>query len=113
MRTVFFGIWMKASNDLIFFRCGHIQRRQWVWYVTASWALYHMPWYTPSHWVIRLFPLCGVKALHPAQYDLTRPPAMVTAKKKQYLGCPAHAVIGVFNRVVANRRQPYSYTIYL
>ena len=65
-----------------------------------------------THYVIRSSPLCGVKVLHPAQYDLTRQPLTVTAKKKQgkkrrYRGCLAHEVIGVFYSIVANRRQPY------
>ena len=36
------------------FRCGHFQRQQWVYYVTASWVPYH------KHYTIRSFPLCGV-----------------------------------------------------
>ena len=62
-------------------------------------------------------PLCGVKVL-PAQNDPTRPPAVMTAKKKKqkkrYPGCLAHAVRGVFYSVVADRRQPnlYIYQVY-
>ena len=33
--------------------------------------------------MIRSFPLCGVKVLHPSQNDLTRPPVAATAKKNQ------------------------------
>ena len=36
-------------------------------YVTASWVPYHIQRYTLSHWVIRPFPPCVVKVLHPAQ----------------------------------------------
>ena len=36
--------------------------------------------------------------------DVTRPPAVVTAK--QHLGCLALAVIGVFDGIVANPRHP-------
>ena len=32
-----------------------------------------------------------------------------TNKQKRYPGCPAHAVIGVFYSIVANRRQPSLY----
>ena len=37
---------------------------------------------------------------------------MVTAKKKRYPGCLAHAVLGMFYSVVANQRQPqYTYNV--
>ena len=59
-----------------------------------------------SHYVMRSFPLCRVRVLHPAQYDLplTRPPAAIVRdhqkkrkrKKKRYHGCLAHAAIGMF-----------------
>ena len=53
---------------------------------------------------------CLVGALPPHKNDLTRPPAMATAKKqKRYPGCLGHAVIGVFYSVVANRHQPNVY----
>ena len=77
--------------------------------------------YTLSHWVIRSFPLCGVKVLHPAQNDLSRPPAMATAKKQNnkktipWLSSPRSDW-----RDSQRRRQPtptdlniYTYIIYL
>ena len=39
------------------------------------------------HYVIRPFPLCGVKAIQPAQDALTRPPVAATAKKKKRKVC--------------------------
>ena len=49
---------------------------------------------------MRSFPLCGVRVLHPAQYDLFDITIMVTAKnenknKKRCPGCLAHAAIGM------------------
>ena len=57
--------WMTASMTSFIFGCGHSQRQQWGCYVIASWAPYH------KHYVMRSFPVCGVKLLHPAQtiYD--------------------------------------------
>ena len=74
-------------------------------------CLVGVPHYIPgTHYVIRSSSLCGVKVLS-AQNDLTRPPAVVTAKKKPQRnpGCLAHAVRGVFYCVVANRHQPNLY----
>ena len=53
----------------------------------------------------------GVKVLHCAQYDLTRPPSRLlqklrTRKNGRYPGGLAHVVRGVFDTVIANRRQP-------
>ena len=61
-----------------------------------------------THYAIRPSPLCGVKVLTPQKMNLTRPPAVVTAKKqKRHAGCLAHAVRGAFfYSVVTNRRQP-------
>ena len=61
-----------------------------------------------SHYVMRSFPLCGVRVLHPPHYVVYSITIMVTAKKQQkrYLGCLAHAVIGMLYSVVANQRQP-------
>ena len=39
--------------------------------------------YTLSHWVIRAFPLSGVKVFHPAQMLLTRPPARRPPKRTE------------------------------
>ena len=62
---------------------------------------------TTTRYMIRPFPLCGVKVLHPAQNGLTRPPDTVTAKTNgMYPGYLAHAVSGVLCSVVANPRQP-------
>ena len=78
---------MTASNAFIYFS-GVATSRDSNWYtknVTVSWVPYH----TLSHWVIRSFPSCGVKVLHPAQNDLPRPSATATApppkKKKRYV----------------------------
>ena len=68
-------VWMTASNAVICFP---------VWPVpeTAMGILCNcqvgaLPY---KHCGIRSSPLCGAKVLHPAQYDLTRPSAMTTAK---------------------------------
>ena len=69
-----------------------------------------------THYVMRSIPRAELSFSRPKD-DLTRPPAMVTAKKlqlkKRYPGCLAHAVRGVFYSVVANRRQPNQYTVYI
>ena len=71
-----------------------------------------------SHYVMRSFPLCGVRVLHPAHYDQTRRPSRMAAKKtseklrqknKQKTApwlSSSHAVIGMFYGVVASQRQP-------
>ena len=67
---------MTASMDSVIFWCCHFRRQQWVYYVTASWVPYHIhtAWY--DH------PPCAESRLSPHKKDLTRPPAVVTAKKK-------------------------------
>ena len=63
--------------------------------------------YTLSHWVIRSFLLRRVEVLHPARMiKLGRQPWRPSKTKEGYPGCLAHAVIGAFYSVVANRRQP-------
>ena len=55
------------------------------------------------------------RRLHPAQIVLTRPSPVVTDRRKrtkQYPGCLAQAVSGMFYSVVANRRQPNLYIIH-
>ena len=48
-----------------------------------------------KHYVMRSFPLCGVKVLHPAQIiELDRQPCR-RPKHKKHPGCLAHAAIGV------------------
>ena len=71
---------------------------------------------TTTHYVIRSsIPLAEARFFRQQKVILTRPPAVVTAKKtkKRYAGCLliAHAVQGVFYSVVANRRQPNLYIV--
>ena len=60
---------------------------------------------------MRSLPLCGVRVLHPAQYDLlyNHPTVLVTAKKKKKKKVPwlssSRSDWHVFS-VVANQRQP-------
>ena len=66
-----------SFNELFYFPCGHFQRQQWEYYVTASWVYYH------EHYEMRSIPLCGVKILHLLRTnDLTRPPAVTDRKSK-------------------------------
>ena len=62
-----------------------------------------------AHFVIS-FPLRGVKVLHCAQYDLTRPSTRFPLKhkidKKRHPGGLPHAVRAALYGLVANRRQP-------
>ena len=64
-------------------------------------------WYTVRDTII---PLVRRKGSPRTKNDLTRPPAVVTAKKKRYPDCLAYVVRGVFYSVVANRRQPNLYS---
>ena len=65
---------MTASNESIFFLVWPLpETAMGLYYVTASWVPYH------KHYVIRSFPLWGVKVLHPAHMieldrQLPRPP---------------------------------------
>ena len=100
-------IWMTVSNDSICFPVWTLPETAGILYVCN--CLVGARTYT--HYVIRSPPVCGVEVLHPAQYYLTRSPAMVTAKtknisKKRFPDCLALAVIVVFYNVIANRRQP-------
>ena len=74
---------------------------------------------------MRSFPLYGVRALHPSQYDVysNSITLVVTAQtnqtnkqqktKKRYPGCLAHAVTGMFYSVFVNKRQPqYTHNVY-
>ena len=71
-----------------------------------------MPYH--KHYVIRSFPLCGVKVLHPERMisldrQLWRPPKQKTKKNGMYPGCLAHVVSGMFYSVASNLRQPNLY----
>ena len=55
------------ANELLCFLVWPLQRQQWV--LLCNFLVGALPY---SHYVIRPFPSCGVRVLHPAQYDLTR-----------------------------------------
>ena len=96
-------LWMTAPMSCFGFWYGRSRDSNGYYYVTALWVPYHIH----TRYVMRSFPLCGFRVLHPAQYDLHNSTTIrVTAKKKQCPGCLAHAVTGMFNSVVANQRQP-------
>ena len=75
-RSGFPCIWMTASTNRLILWCGHFQRQPWAYYVAASWAPYHITLrdtYPPS-----------AELRFPAhKSDLTRPPTVMKAKKKQ------------------------------
>ena len=101
-----------SVHELIFtFWCGHFQRQQWVYHVTASWVPYRIP---GTHYVIRSSLLCGVMVL-PAQILFRSTASRGDLRKKMVplLSTVAHAVRGVFYSVVANRRQPNLYFVYI
>ena len=88
--------------------CGHFQRQRWVYYVPASWVPYNI--LRSTNYVIRPFPLRGLKVLHPVQMiQLDRHPWRPQNKhktKKRYPGCLAHEMFAGFNSVVAKLHPP-------
>ena len=114
LRRTFLHIWMTASKKMFCFMV-------WPLPETAMGILCNclvgaLP---DKRYEIRSFNLCGVTAVLPGTNCVTRPPTMPTANKKWkrpgYPDCLAHAVIGAFYSVIANRRQTnlYMYNICL
>ena len=91
-----------SANELLCFQVWPLQRQQWV--LIFNCLVGTLPY---THYVMRLYPLCGVRrVLHAAQYNLLDNHHGDGNKKKRYPRCLAHAVIGMFYSVVANQRQP-------
>ena len=102
-----------SANELLCFLVWPLQRQQWT--LLCNCLLGALPF---SHYAMQSFPLCGVRVLHPAQYDLLdnhqgdRQKQKQKQQKKRHAGCLSHAVIGMFYSVVANQRQPqYTYNV--
>ena len=93
------------------FRCCYSQRQQRVYYIFASWRPCH------AQNEIRLFPLCGVKVLHPAQKIQLDRQLWPTQKQrtdrrtKRYPGCLVHLVSDMLYCVIATRFQPNLYIV--
>ena len=101
-------VWMTASMRQFKFLCGHFQRQQWEYSVTASRVPHH------KHYLIRdtINSLARSKGSLPRTNDLTRPPAVTDPRKqKWYPGCLAQVVSGMLHSVVVNRRQPDPFLI--
>ena len=95
-----------SANELLCFLVWPLERQQKV--LLRKCLVGALPY---SHYVMRSFPLWGVRALHPVQYDLLQldnhhGDRQKTKQKKTYPGCLAHAVISMIYSVVANQRQP-------
>ena len=84
------------------FWCGHFQRQQWVYHVTASWVPDHINTITLGDTII---PLVRSKGSPPRTNDLTRPPAIMIRPKKQKK-VPWFSSIASDWRVLQRLRQP-------
>ena len=58
-----------SANELLCFVEWPLQRQQWVLRCNCLVGALQYPHY---QWMMRSLPLCGVRVLHPAPYDLTR-----------------------------------------
>ena len=66
-----------SANELLCFFLWPLQRQQWV--LLCNCLVGALPY---SHYVMRSFPLCGVRVLHPAQISSNSITIIVTAKRK-------------------------------
>ena len=77
-------LWMTAPTSYFVFWCGHPRDSHGYYYVTELlcflvWPLQRQQWVSLcnclvlrsySHYVVRSFPSCGVRVLHPTHYDI-------------------------------------------
>ena len=99
---------MTALTSQFSLRCGHFQKQQWEYYVTASWVPYH------KHYQVRdtIIPPVQSKGSPPRTFDLNRLSAVADSQnqRQQKKTVPwlslAQAVSAICFGVVANRRQP-------
>ena len=100
-----------SANELLRFLMWPFQRQQWV--LLCNCLVGALP--CSHYYAMRSSPLCGVRVVHPAQYDLTRQRSWQPPKNKQnkrYPGCLAHTVIGMFYNVVANHANSNIHRLY-
>ena len=95
------------ANELLCVLVWPLQRQQWV--LLSNCLVGALPY---SLSVMRTFPLCGVRVIHPAQYNLTRQPLWWPPNKIKInvtLVSPRSDWVGVYG-VMSNQRQPqYTY----
>ena len=78
-------VWIKASMSYFVFWCGH-SRGSNGYVLLCNSLVGALPY---SYYVMRSFPLCGVRALHPVQCGLTQqPPWRPPIKKHTKNGAP-------------------------